>query len=207
MSLELPELRTLTRAFTLYFDLINLAEQQARLRTLRRRAREAPDQPLADSPEVGLGQLRERGLDPDRLADVLGRALVLPVFTAHPSEARRRSVLEKLDSIAAWLTRLESTDLLPTERTEATDAIASEIETLLLTDIVRDERPKVLDEIRHCLGLVAAPLLEIVPRVYRDLERARREPIPNRPGKCLPYSASAPGSAATATAIHMLPPN
>ncbi len=139
-----------------------------------------PDRPLADTPEIGLAHLRERGLTAEQISQVLRRALVLPVFTAHPSEARRRTVLEKLEGIACQLDRLESVRLLPGERTEAIDAIASEVETFWLTDIVRDERPKVLDEIRHCLGLVSGPLFEIVPRVYQNLETALARTYPEQ---------------------------
>ncbi len=179
-SAGLGELRTLTRAFSLYFDLINLAEQQARLRTLRRRAGQVPARPLAESCERGLMDLKERGLAGEDLAEVLRRTLVLPVFTAHPSEARRRTVLEKLESIAGQLDRLESVQLLEGERAEAIGAIASEIETLWLTDVVRDERPKVLDEVRHGLSLVSGTLFAIVPRVYRDLEAALGRTYPER---------------------------
>ena len=105
--LDLPSLRTLIRAFSIYFDLINLAEQQARVRALRLRATETAPRPLGESPEAALWQLRERGVPAERVAALLRRALVCPVFTAHPSEARRRTMLEKLEAIARRLDRLE----------------------------------------------------------------------------------------------------
>jgi phosphoenolpyruvate carboxylase len=171
-SFELSKLRTLTRAFSLYFDLINLAEQRARVRVLRRRAEDPATQTLSDTPEAALIRLKDRGISAEQLAGVLRCALVLPVFTAHPSEARRRTVLEKLDAIAQQFDRLEYVRLVPTEREQALDAIAAQIETFWLTDIVRDHRPTVQDEIRHGLGMVCDTLFEIVPQVYRGLEGA-----------------------------------
>ena len=108
-----PSLRTLIRAFSIYFDLINLAEQQARVRALRERtADRAADRagaPMAETPEAALRQLRERGIDAAEVAEHLERALVCLVFTAHPSEARRRTILEKLNAIAHQLDRIEYT--------------------------------------------------------------------------------------------------
>jgi phosphoenolpyruvate carboxylase len=177
-SLELSKLRTLTRAFSLYFDLINLAEQRARVRALRRRAEESATHPLSETPQIALDRLKDRGVSAEQLAGVLKSALVLPVFTAHPSEARRRSVLEKLDAIASRFDQLEYMRLVPNERAEALDAIAAEIETFWLTDIVRDHRPTVLDEIRQGLGMVCDTLFEIVPQVYRSLEGALAKTYP-----------------------------
>ncbi|HEY1599459.1 MAG TPA: phosphoenolpyruvate carboxylase [Pirellulales bacterium] len=177
-SLDLPALRTLTRAFSLYFDLINLTEQQARVRALRARATESPSQPLPETPELALVRLRERGFTAQQVASTLERALVRPVFTAHPSEARRRTILEKIDSIATQLDRLEYCQLLPGERAEAIATITAEVEAFWFTDIVRTERPTVLDEIRHGLGLVSATLFEMVPRVYRNLEEALANTFP-----------------------------
>ena len=185
-SLGLNQLRTLSRAFSLHFDLANLAEEQARQRALRRRAGEAPSLPLAETPAEGLSQLRSAGRTADQVAEVLARALVLPVFTAHPSEARRRTILEKLDAVARLLDTLENGYLTSGERGEVIGRIASEIETFWLTDIVRDQRPTVLDEIRHCLALVGHTLLAVVPRVYRELERAVGEIYPEREWKIPP---------------------
>ncbi len=186
-SLELSKLRTLTRAFSLYFDLINLAEQRARVRVLRRRAEDSSEKPLSDTPDIALGRLKDRGVTAEQLAGVLQIALVLPVFTAHPSEARRRTVLEKLDAIARQFDRLEYVRLVPSERAQSLDAIAAQIETFWLTDIVRDHRPTVIDEIRHGLGMVCDTLFEIVPQVYRSLEGALARTYPELAGPVPPF--------------------
>ncbi len=176
--LPLPDLRTLIRAFSVYFDLINLAEQQARVRVLRRRTHELHPRPLAESPEAALAQLRELGVPADQVGALLGRALVCPVFTAHPSEARRLTILEKLEAIGSRLDHLEYGRPLPHERQAALDAIAQELETFWLTDTVRTVRPSVLDEVQQGLEVVEGSLLDVVPRVYRHLEAALRRVYP-----------------------------
>jgi phosphoenolpyruvate carboxylase len=168
--LGLPELRTLIRAFSIYFDLINLAEQHARVRAIRLRTLTIDPLPLPESPEAALRQLRERSITARQVEELLRRAHVCPVFTAHPSEARRRTILEKLLAVSRHLDRLEHTRLLPRERRAVVEAIAEQVETLWLSDTVRRERPTVLDEVRQGLETVGDTLLLIVPRVYRDLE-------------------------------------
>ena len=177
--LGLAELRTLIRAFSIYFDLINLAEQQARVRALRAKAARFGDRPMTESPEEALIQLRDRGIGAEEVAAQLDRALVCPVFTAHPSESRRRTILENLAAIARQLDRLESGSPRSSEREEALAALNEDIETLWLTETIRSARPTVLDEVRQGLGVVEDRLLAVVPRVYRDLEAGLRRAYPD----------------------------
>jgi phosphoenolpyruvate carboxylase len=177
-ALKLPELRLLIRAFSIYFDLINLAEQQARVRTLRERQRRPAL--MAESIEDALVQLRDRGISAQQVAELMEGALICPVFTAHPSEARRRTILEKLAAIARQLDSPGNGPLLPAERKQAEAAIAEEVETLWLSDIVRLSRPGVLDEVRQGLGLVEGSLFDVVPRVYRTLEAVLGRVYPER---------------------------
>ena len=167
-QLDLPALRGLIRAFSVFFDLINLAEQQARVRALRTRGERAG----SETAEAGLRLIRERGTSAEELADHLARALVVPVFTAHPSEARRRTVLEKLASLAGHLDRLELGVPSVAGQAATLRAVAEEVESYWLTDTVRAARPTVLDEVRQVLGLVESRLLDVVPRVYRRVEAA-----------------------------------
>jgi len=170
--LDVPSLRLLIRAFSLYFDLINLAEQQARVRALRARITERHPEPIGESPEAALRELQARGVSPDTIAEHLAEAMFVAVFTAHPSEARRRTILEKLTTIAEHLDRLEYVRLTPSEREISRSAIAQEVETFWLTDTIRNDRPSVLDEVRNGTEVVETTLFAVIPRVYRDLERA-----------------------------------
>lgn len=191
-DLDLSTLRTLLRAFSLYFDLINLAEQQARVRALRQRTEKLAPLPLPESLEAALQHLRERGLSAEVVANLLKRALVCPVFTAHPSEARRRTILEKLLAISRQLDRLEYSRLLPRERAASHQGIANEIEACWFSDIVRGERPGVLDEVRQGLDVVETSLFEVVPHVYRGLEEAFLRTYPEWDGaipSCLRFGS------------------
>ena len=179
-ELGLADLRTLIRAFSVYFDLTNLAEQQARVRAIRAHARAADASRDDESPESALRQLRDRGIDADQVAEHLDRALICPVFTAHPSEARRRTILEKLSSIAHELDRLEDPLMVPIDRERAVASIAEEVETLWLSDTIREARPTVEDEVKQGLGVVEANLLEVVPRVYRAIEAGLSRVYPGR---------------------------
>ena len=186
-ALDLHELRGLIRAFSVYFDLVNLAEQEARVRALRAQAIESAEGPLAESPESALRELRARGIDADQIAEHLERALVCPVFTAHPSEARRRTILEKLHTIAERLDCFDNPGTLPRERAEALAAIAEDVETLWLSDTIRATRPTVLDEVRQGLNLVESSLLDVVPRVYHEIETGLSRVYPERTWSVPPF--------------------
>jgi phosphoenolpyruvate carboxylase len=170
-QLDLPALRGLIRAFSVFFDLINLAEQQARVRALRTRGERAGTGG-AETAEAALRVIRERGTGAGELTDHLARAVVVPVFTAHPSEARRRTVLEKLAALAGHLDRLELGLPSVAGQADTLRAVAEEVESYWLTDTVRAARPTVLDEVKQVLGLVETRLLDVVPRVYRRVEAA-----------------------------------
>ena len=168
--LSLPELRTLIRAFSVYFDLTNLAEQQARVRAIRAHHKRAGAKSISETPEAAFRELRDSGVDAAKVTSRLERALICPVFTAHPSEGRRRTILGILSAISQQLDSIERIDLTPFEREQAISAIAEEVETLWLSDTVREARPSVLDEVRQTLGIVEQTLISVVPKVYRKIE-------------------------------------
>lgn len=181
--LELADLRTLIRAFTVFFDLVNLAEQRARIRVLRARTRQADPLPIAESVESALRQLRLRGVTAQQLQEFFAQAQLVPTFTAHPSEARRRTVLDKLRHMNQAMDQLERQDLLPRERERCRRDMKEEIESLWQSDLVRVLRPTVLDEVRHGLEVVEGTLLEVVPRLYRDLEDGMEKVYPELVGR------------------------
>jgi phosphoenolpyruvate carboxylase len=175
-GLDVPALRTLIRAFSIYFDLINLAEQRVRLRVLRWQAQESC-RPASDGFEAALIQLKESGVPAEKVAALLERGLIAPVFTAHPSEARRRTILEKLDAISQLMDRLDNEQSLPREREAALAGIREEVETFWMTNLVRGQRPAVLDEVRQGAGMVES-LFDVVPRLYREFEAALQRVYP-----------------------------
>ncbi|MFM8582207.1 MAG: phosphoenolpyruvate carboxylase, partial [Planctomycetaceae bacterium] len=178
-QLDLPNLRRLIRAFSIYFDLTNLAEQRGRLRALRWQSLAATG-PLPDGIEAALRRLRDAGVTPQKLHALLQRARIVPVFTAHPSEARRRTILEKLDAPSVDLERLDVEQLSPRDRAEIELNLRAEIETFWLSNLVRHERPTVLDEVRHGVTIIPE-LFYVIPRLYREFEAALARVYPELP--------------------------
>ena len=155
------------RAFALFFQLVNIAEQHHRIRRRREYEHEGvvPRESLADA----FGRLDEAGVEPSEVAAAGSVLSVELVLTAHPTEATRRTVLEAHRRIAALLAHLDDDALPPSERARVEDALAEEITILWLTDEVRSRRPRVVDEIRQGLWFVEQSLWEAVPRIARAL--------------------------------------
>jgi phosphoenolpyruvate carboxylase len=157
------------RAFTHYFQLVNLAEQHHRTRRRRDYAREG--KPQRGSFDVVLKELAGR-VTPERFAELLGRTVIELVFTAHPTEAQRRTVLDKHRRLIALLARRERDDLVLAETTSIDEAIREEVTTLWQTDEIRHERPRVGDEVKNALFYLEEILFPLVPRFYEALEQA-----------------------------------
>jgi len=161
-------------AFTLYFELVNLAEENFRVQLLRarRRAWLGGDgmPPQRESIEAGIAELKARGVGAPALQALLDRIGIELVFTAHPTEAKRRTLLEKLRRLGQLLR--EETALTDPERVER------EIASLWLTDRSRAMRPEVTDEARTGLWFFDTALFETLPRLQADLTRALAKHYP-----------------------------
>jgi phosphoenolpyruvate carboxylase len=165
------------RAFAVYFRLINLAEQHHRIRRARSYGRGERATPQRGSLLATLLAARQAGVTAEQARALIGRLEVTLTLTAHPTEATRRTVLEKLYRIAR---RLEARDecapgsLAPPDDTETRAAIREEVTTLWQTDEVRRERPSVGDEVKNVLWYVEEILWDVMPEVTRSLQRAFR---------------------------------
>ena len=179
-ELPLDQMRALIRSISTYFALVNLSEQLQRIWVLRDRALRRPDEPRAESILAAVRELRQAGVEAPALQRWLDGALILPVFTAHPTEARRRTTLEKLRRVADMVAR-QSAGLAPSEAAEAERAVTEEIVGLWQSDEVRIIRPTVIDEVKNGLYYFDAGLFDLIPLLYRDLERALREHYPEHP--------------------------
>ena len=104
---------------------------------------------------------------------------MLPVFTAHPTEAKRRTTLDKIHRIADAVQHLHNPAISPEQRTAQTEAIIEEITSLWQTDDIRVVRPSVLDEVKNGLYYFEESLMQVVPRLYRELEDALRQHYPD----------------------------
>src|SRR5262249_12460128 len=147
-TLPLDAARATASAFAVYFELVNLAEEAQRIRALRDRERARHPAPISESIGEAVAQLAERGVTAEQMQSLLGSLSVELVLTAHPTEAKRRTVLSKLHRISQSLRRLGEPDLLPRERDEMMTALRAEITGLWLTDRARTTRPAVTDEVR-----------------------------------------------------------
>jgi phosphoenolpyruvate carboxylase len=165
----LDRAEAVARAFTVYFQLVNLAEERHRVRILRQRSRSAT--PVAESLAATVAELRptlgDRGFD-----ELLGRLEIRPVLTAHPTEARRRAVVDALRRLAAVMDRLDDQRLTGAEVAETERQLGEQLTILWRTAQLRRQRPSPLDEVRSVMSLFDETLFRLIPVVYRELERA-----------------------------------
>jgi phosphoenolpyruvate carboxylase len=162
----------LVRAFSVYFHLINLAEQHHRVRTLAQRAQHGP---LHESIAGAVAALRAAGVDAAALRAGVARLEVHPVFTAHPSEARRRTLRYHLQQAAALIAQLDAPPAAPDARATLLDTLRTRVTLIWQTAETRVERPTVLDEVQSVLYVLAGAVYDIAPRVLRTLDEALNE--------------------------------
>ncbi|KZX48366.1 phosphoenolpyruvate carboxylase [Haloarcula sp. K1] len=155
------------RAFTTYFELINLAEERERVREIREGSEEGV---LADSVEEAVRDLAERGADPEEFEQVLEDVLIQPTFTAHPTEARRKTVKAKLRSVARDIERLDERRLTDREQKRIERNLDAEVTSLWQTPQVRDRRPEVTDEALNVQWYLENVLFDVIDEVYDELE-------------------------------------
>jgi len=157
------------RAFTTYFELINLAEERQRVREIREGSQEGT---LDDSVRAAVEELAERDLDADTVEAVLDDVLIQPTFTAHPTEARRKTVKAKLRSVSNHLERLDEVRLTRDEQADLERDLEAEVTSLWQTAQVRERRPDVTDEALNVQWYLENVLFEVISEVYDALERA-----------------------------------
>lgn len=186
-ALTPSEADLVVRAFTAYFHLVNMAEEHHRLRVLRQRELTAGDAPPAESILQAVQEAARSGVTAGDVQALLAECLVEPVFTAHPTEARRRTVLDKLRRLSDLAERLEDSRLTPRALQALREQVREEITALWLTDEVRFSAPTVLDEVRNGLYYFEESLWDVVPRLYRDLEAALQESYPGVPLDVPPF--------------------
>lgn len=177
-ALTTDQAEDIARAFTSYFELVNLAEEAHRVRVLRSRARKTHPRPLAESIASAIESLWERGVDNWEMERLLADLRIEQVFTAHPTEAKRRSVLSKLRRIGQRLHELDLRDLLPAERRARVSQIRAEITALWLTERSRTNQPTVTDEVRTSLFYFDNTLWDALPQIYDEMAQALAEFYP-----------------------------
>ncbi len=172
---ELParDAETLIRAFSTYFEVVNLAERIHRIRRRRDYLRAAAA-PQEGSLRATVAQLAVAGLTPQQTAALLQRLRFEPVFTAHPTEATRRTLLEKEQVIGRLLVERLDPSRTPDEERAALARIREEVTTAWQTDPNPSARPTVLDELENVLFYLTDVVYRVVPPFYEELEQAVR---------------------------------
>ena len=181
-GLTVEQAGKMAMAFTVYFELVNLAEENHRVRLLRQRRRaqyaQADGTPMRESIGAALRELKARNVPPARIQTLLDQLEIELVFTAHPTEAKRRTMLNKLQRLAHRMHDPQS--LIEDEITGVANprALEREITSLWLTDRSRASRPEVTDEVLTGLWYFDTTLWETVPLLQDELERALAETYP-----------------------------
>jgi len=168
-GLTVDQAHRVTKAFAIYFELTNLAETNHRKRR-RRAAKLHAEQPALEGSFRGtFRRMRATGIDARQALEVLRKIKVVPVFTAHPTEVARRTVLLKRRRIGKQLERLDRLPLSEADASRFEALIFAEVTSLWQTDEVRLEKPLVTDEIRMGLDHYPFSLFAALPRLYDEL--------------------------------------
>ncbi|HLR33616.1 MAG TPA: phosphoenolpyruvate carboxylase, partial [Fodinibius sp.] len=172
-ELSTDEITRFLRYYTVFFHLMNSQEQREITRINRERAiRTDPESPRAESIDEAVHFLKTEGYDARQAAEVIGKLDIQPTITAHPTEARRHSVLLKQQSITRMINQIRQGNLTPDEQTAKTMDILNEIHLLLATDEVRTEKVTVEDEVENGMFYFMNAIWETVPVLYDDLRNA-----------------------------------
>ncbi len=171
-SLPVERALLLTRAFAFYFELINLAETNHRKR--RRLALQLSGQAGRQRGSLAgtLREMRRVGISAEEAMDWLKRVLIVPVFTAHPTEVARRSVMFKRRRIGEFLAALDRIPIPEQDMARLEELVMAEITSLWQTDEVRSHRPTVYDEIKMGLDYYDVSIFATLPSLYREIGEA-----------------------------------
>ena len=174
-QLPVEDAYKITKAFAIYFELTNLAETNHRKR--RRRAARLYEEhvPLPGSFRGTLLRLKAAGVNAQQALEALKKIEVTPVFTAHPTEVARRTVLSKRRNIARFLEDIDRLPLSSSDAGELERQIVAEITALWQTDEVRLIKPSVIDEIRMGLDPYPMTLFDTLPKIYAEMADSFRE--------------------------------
>jgi phosphoenolpyruvate carboxylase len=167
------------RAFTVYFHLVNTAEQYHRIRRRRVHETSGRDVPQSGSLAALIAFLKKNGLDSTTVQQLLDQLSIELVFTAHPTEATRRSLITKSRHIAELLERHDYSELMtPRERAHWQSELEGTIDLLWRTDAVRHVRPNPFDEIKTGIYYLNEIISEALPDLYGEFEELLHEDYP-----------------------------
>lgn len=170
-ELDSETLEQAIRAFSAYFSLVNLAEESIAYRW-RQRVLNSGGALWRGSFDHSLQELVSDGVSAEDLQEMVNHLRYTPVFTAHPTEARRRTIMEALRRIFETSDELRKPRLGKEQKQKILDKLEAEILVFWRTNEVRDVKPQVVDEIKNGLYYFRESLFHAVPVTYRFFERA-----------------------------------
>lgn len=177
-NLESPLRKQVIRAFALYFHLVNIAEQNHRIRRRRDYQMLEEDQSQPGSIPHAISSLKRNNVPGELIEETLQSLSLELILTAHPTESTRRSVLEIHKRIANLLRDLDNPLLTKREQQSLKDSLYNEITTLWQTDELRHKKPTVMDEVNLGLFYFEETLFDVLPEIHEELEECLTEHYP-----------------------------
>jgi len=171
-KLDPDTLSQVVRAFSAYFSLVNIAEEEFQHHQRRRQAMKGGEAFWMGTFHDTFKAFRDEGMSTAELQSLLAQSEFIPVFTAHPTEAKRRTILEALRRIFLTTRELDTRHMDEYEHNELQRRLEAQIQILWKTDEVRSRRPQVVDEVRNGLYYFRESLFKAVPVLYRYMEKA-----------------------------------
>ncbi|GIO34329.1 MULTISPECIES: phosphoenolpyruvate carboxylase [Paenibacillus] len=174
-----PDIRhQVIRAFAIYFQLVNIAEQNHRIRRKRDYERSAGETVQPGSIESAVQDLKDRQFTYEEVQEIIESLSLELVMTAHPTEAMRRAILDIHKRISEDVMLLDNPTLTFREREQLREKLLNEVITLWQTDELRAGKPTVLDEVRNGMYYFHETLFHVLPEVYQELERCLNKYYP-----------------------------
>jgi phosphoenolpyruvate carboxylase len=177
-SLDADTLTQVVRAFSVYFSLVNIAEEDFQHQQRRRLIRNGKALWVGSFDDT-LSKFKQQGLEPLQVQDLLDQLSYIPVFTAHPTESKRRSVMNALRRIFLVNDQLNDSRLGKLQKLELAEELETQIQILWRTNEVREYKPQVKDEIKNGLFFFRESLFDAVPDIYRNMERKLSKHYPD----------------------------
>jgi phosphoenolpyruvate carboxylase len=174
-SLDMETGNKIIKAFLCYFDLINIAEQNHRLRRRALIEWDSPDSIQPDSLNDLFSRFKERGIDERSLLDTLQNLDIEVVFTAHPTEITRRTILLKQLEMAEYLHDRDHPPLTNEDRKRVDEGLKTVVESLWLSDHIIYFKPTVMDEVRYGLYLFETVVIDAILSVHSSIDEKRLE--------------------------------
>ncbi len=181
-QLDSQSLIQVIRGFSTYFNLVSEVEETYQHK-LRRRLANQVDLLWEGSFDKTLVEFQAQGITAEQLQRLLDQLAYVPVFTAHPTESKRRTILESLRRIFISIENLDDPRLGKRQKALRIRELKNQIQILWKTDEVRNEKPQVIDEVKNGLYYFRESLFDAVPIMYRYLENAIYKTFPEQADK------------------------